>query len=172
MAPRTRGAAKTAPETTKKAAAPQATTAEAATTPAAITAEAAATPAAATPEAATPEVATREDAATQTATPEIATAAASEEAYSPAQVLPPLPGEKPSAVFNSLLRLPAVRRPELRPACGVINLTRMGNREAILAQSVGAPAPSPCGLCAKQGGPWTSCVVVGRFLHGSCANCH
>jgi hypothetical protein len=161
MAPRTRGAAKTAPETTKKAAAPQATTAEAAVTPAA-----------ATPEAATPEVTTREDAATQTATPEITTAAASEEAYSPAQALPPLPGEKPSAVFNSLLRLPAVRRPELRPACGVINLTRMGNREAILAQSVGAPAPSPCGLCAKQGGPWTSCVVVGRFLHGSCANCH
>jgi hypothetical protein len=116
-----------APETTIKAAAPQATTTEAT-----------ATPAAATPEVATPEVATREDAATQTATPEIATAAASEEAYSPAQVLPPLPGEKPSAVFNSLLRLPAVHQPELRPARGVINLTRMGNRKAVLAQSIGA----------------------------------
>jgi hypothetical protein len=95
----------------------------------------------------------------------------SEEAYDLALALPPIP-EKPSAAFTGLARLPSARRPELRPARGVINLTRMGNREAILAQSVGAPAPSPCGLCAKSGGPWTSCVVAAGFLRGSCANCH
>jgi hypothetical protein len=94
-----------------------------------------------------------------------------EEAYDLAQALPPVP-EKPSAAFTGLARLPSARRPELRPARGVPNLTRMGNREAIVAQSVGAPAPSPCGLCAKNGGPWTSCVVVAGFLRGSCANCH
>jgi hypothetical protein len=95
----------------------------------------------------------------------------SEETYELALALPPIP-EKPFAAFTGLVRLPSARRPELRPACEVINLTRMGNREAILAQSVGAPAPSPCGLCAKSGGPWTSCVVVTGFLRGSCANCH
>jgi Protein of unknown function (DUF3716) len=103
-----------------------------------------------------------------TATPE---AVDTEETYDLAQALPPV-AEKPSAAFTGLARLPSARRPELRPARGVPNLTRMGNREAIVAQSVGAPAPSPCGLCAKSGGPWTSCVVVAGFLRGSCANCH
>ena len=67
-----------------------------------------------------------------------------EEAYNLAQALPQVP-EKPSAAFTGLARLPSARRPELRPARGVPNLTRMGNREAIVAQSVGAPAPSPYG---------------------------
>ena len=103
-----------------------------------------------------------------TTTPE---AVNTEETYDLAQALLPV-AEKPSAAFTGLARLPSARRPELRPARGVPNLTRMGNREAIVAQSVGAPAPSPCGLCAKSGGPWTSCVVVAGFLRGSCANCH
>ena len=55
-----------------------------------------------------------------------------EEAYDLEQALPPVP-EKPSAAFTGLARLPSARRPELRPACGVPNLTRMGNREAIVA---------------------------------------
>ena len=76
----------------------------------------------------------------------------SEEAHDLALALPPIP-EKLSAAFTSLARLPSACRPEHRPARGVINLTRMGNRKAILAQSVGAPASSPCGLCTKSGGP-------------------
>jgi hypothetical protein len=128
-----------------------------------------------TTEATTPELAVEAAApqVTTAANPEVAAVAApEEEAYNPAQALPPLLGEKPSAAFTGLLHLPTVRRPELRPARGVVNLTRMGNREAVLAQSVGAAAPSPCGLCAKKGGPWTSCVITEGFLHGSCANCH
>jgi hypothetical protein len=102
-----------------------------------------------------------------------------EEVYDLTQALPPV-AKKPSAAFTSLARLLPTRRPELRrakqdevrPARGVPNLSRMSNREATVAQSVGAPAPSPCGLCAKGGGLWTSCVVVAGFLRGSCANCH
>ena len=95
----------------------------------------------------------------------------SEEAYDLVLALSPI-SEKPSVAFTGLARLPSTCRPELRPACGVINLTHMGNREAILAQSVGAPALSPCGFCAKSGGLWTSCMVTAGFLRGSCANCH
>jgi hypothetical protein len=148
MAPRTRGttAAKNAKQTAAPTLTPEAT-------------EAAAS-------AAAPEAATLEAAPSDTGEE-----AAPEEGYDLALALPPLPGN-PSAAFTGLARLPALRRPELRPARGVPNLTRMGNREAILAQSVGAPAPSPCGLCTKNGGPWTSCVVAAGFLRGSCANCH
>ena len=103
---------------------------------------------------------------TTVANPEVVVVATfKEEAYNPTQALPPLLGEKPSAAFTGLLRLLTVRRPELRPARGVVNLTCMGNREAVLAQSVGTAAPSPYGLCAKKGGPWTSYIITEGFLH-------
>jgi hypothetical protein len=151
MAPRTRVAAA---ETTQRTTAPEAATSNTAAIEAIITIAAA--PEATTSKAAAPD-AGEED--------------APEEGYELALALPPLLGN-PSAAFIGLARLPTLRRPELRPARGVPNLTRMGNREAVLAQSVGAPAPSPCGLCAKNGGPWTSCIVAAGFLRGSCANCH
>jgi hypothetical protein len=145
MAPQTRGVA--AAETSGRTAPSDAATAEATT-------------------AAAPEATTTEAAAT-----DAGEEAALEEGYNLALALPPLPGN-PSAAFLGLARLPALHRPKLRPARGVPNLTRMGNREAVLVQSVGAPASSPCGLCLKNGGPWTSCVVAAGFLRGSCANCH
>jgi hypothetical protein len=145
MAPRTRGVA--AAETSGRTAPSDTATAEA-TTAAAL-----------------------EAATTEAATTDAGEEAALEEGYNLASALPPLPGN-PSAAFLGLARLPALCRPELRPARGVPNLTRMGNREAVLAQSVGAPAPSPCGLYLKNGGPWTSYVVAAGFLRGSCANCH
>ena len=151
MAPRTRGVA--AAETTQKTTAPEATTSNTAAVEAITTIVAA--PKATTSEAAAPD-AGEED--------------APEEGYELALALPLLPGN-PSAAFIGLARLPTLRRPELCPARGVPNFTRMGNREAVLAQSVGAPAPSPCGLCAKNGGPWTSCIVAAGFLRGSGVKC-
>jgi hypothetical protein len=59
----------------------------------------------------------------------------SKEAYDLVLALLSIP-EKPSAAFTGLVRLPSVRRLKLCPAYGVINLTCMGNREAILAQSI------------------------------------
>jgi hypothetical protein len=68
--------------------------------------------------------------------------------------------------------MPHLRHPALRPGQGTLTLTRMGNREALLAQSVGALSPSACGLCTKRKGPWTECVVAAGYLNDSCANCH
>jgi hypothetical protein len=62
-----------------------------------------------TTEATTPELAVEAAApqVTTAANPEVAAVAApEEEAYNPAQALPPLLGEKPSAAFTGLLRLP------------------------------------------------------------------
>jgi hypothetical protein len=109
MAPRTRGVA--AAETTQRTAAPEAATSNTAAVEAITTIAAA--PEATTSEAAAPD-AGEED--------------APEEGYELVLALPPLPGN-PSAAFISLARLPTLRRPELRPACGVPNLTQMGNRE-------------------------------------------
>src|SRR5579871_3371264 len=71
--------------------------------------------------------------------------------YHLAQAMPPLTG-KPSATITALQQQPAVRRPVQRPNQGALNLSRMGNREAYLAQAVGALAAQPCALCI--------CVVV------------
>jgi len=91
--------------------------------------------------------------------------------YHPAQAMPPLAG-KPSATITALQLQSAVRRPAQRPNQGALNLSRMGNREAYLAQAVGALAAQPCVLCAKHKGLWVACVVVSGWLNGSCANCH
>jgi hypothetical protein len=151
MAPRTRGVAAKTARNIETTAAPEAATAS--------TVEA--TPIATAPKANAPEA----------ANPDTGEEAAPEKGYELALALPPHPG-KPSAAFLGLACLPTLRRPELRPTHGVLNLARIGNREAILAQSVGAPAPSPCSFCAKDGGPWTSCMVVDGFFRDSCANCH
>ena len=91
--------------------------------------------------------------------------------YHPAAALPPT-DLNPSAAFAGLAAQPALRRPETRAAQGALNLDRMGNREAFLAQASGNIVPSACGLCAKRKGPWKDCVVATGYLGGSCANCH
>jgi hypothetical protein len=53
-----------------------------------------------------------------------------------------------------------------------LELQRSSNREAYLAQCVGAVQTAPCKSCLKGQGPWKGCVVVADFLKGSCANCH
>jgi hypothetical protein len=68
--------------------------------------------------------------------------------------------------------LPPLRRPIMRPSQGAINSDRMVNREAFLAQAVGAVAPRACRRCARSNGPWTLCVVATGYLSDSCANCH
>src|SRR5580692_8199917 len=105
MAPRTRGVA--AAETTQRTTAPEATTSNTAAVEAITTIAAA-------PEATTSEV----------AAPDAGKEDAPEEGYELALALPPLPGN-PSVAFIGLACLLTLCRPELRPARGVPNLTRM-----------------------------------------------
>ena len=77
----------------------------------------------------------------------------------------------PSAAMTALAALPRVRGIVLRPSRAV-NWARGVNQEAVLAQTRGAPPPTPCASCARGAGPFTTCVVVAERLGGSCANCH
>jgi hypothetical protein len=70
--------------------------------------------------------------------------------------------------------------PELRPVTyrsgRTLKTGRTANEEAFLGQSRGSQriGPSACKHCKakKQGGPFTSCVVVAGLFGGSCCNCH
>jgi hypothetical protein len=94
-----------------------------------------------------------------------------EESYNLILALLLLP-ENPSMAFLDLAHLSTFRHPELHPACGVPNLTWIGNQETILAQSISTAAPFPCSFYLKNKGPWTSCIIAVGFLYDSCANCH
>src|SRR5271157_5298405 len=107
--------------------------------------------------------------ATETAAPSADQQDNEEEDYHPAQSLPP--SSKPSGAFKALALLPPVRAAE---ACTskTLDLLRTSNREAYLAQCVGAVSAALCKSCRKGLGPWTQCCVVADFLCSSCANCH
>jgi hypothetical protein len=87
-----------------------------------------------------------------------------------AKALPPF-SSKPSGAFTALSNKPALRHAK---TCsnGTLNLHRSSNREAFVAQCVGAVQIVLCKSCRKEKGPWKGCVAVDGFLVGSCANCH
>jgi hypothetical protein len=87
-----------------------------------------------------------------------------------AEALPPS-SAKPSGAITALSQMPAARRADARTA-KALDLQRSSNREAFLAQCVGAVQIAPCKSCLKGQGPWNGCVAVAGFLVGSCANCH
>jgi hypothetical protein len=90
--------------------------------------------------------------------------------YHPAQALPAT-SAKPSGAITALSKMPAARRADARTT-KALDLQRSSNREAYLAQCVGAVQTAPCKSCLKGQGPWKGCVLVSGFLVGSCANCH
>ena len=53
-----------------------------------------------------------------------------------------------------------------------LELQRSSNREAYLAQCVGAVQTASCKSCSKGHGPWKGCVVIAGYLKESYANCH
>jgi hypothetical protein len=108
--------------------------------------------------------------ATATARPTAEEPDSSGENYHPAQALP-TSSKKPSRAFTALSLLPSARAAEAR-SNKTLDLLRPSNREAYLAQCVGAVSATPCKSCSKGLGPWKQCCVVVDFLRGSCANCH
>jgi len=78
---------------------------------------------------------------------------------------------------ETLIGLTVQRQVELRSGISQPNLSRIANREAILAQAVGDEEGTPCIHCGKGEGVFTSCVRVCieddlHLLKGSCASCH
>ena len=106
--------------------------------------------------------------------PALAAAAADDDddgdEYHPAQALPAT-SAKPSGAITALSKMPAARGADARTT-KALDLQRSSNREAYLAQCVGAVQTVPCKSCLKDQGPWKGCVLVSGFLVGSCANCH
>lgn len=79
--------------------------------------------------------------------------------------------DKPSGVLTALMEKPWVREPALREG-RELNVARVVNHEALLAQTRGVFPPDPCAHCQQGGGPFLDCVVVPGALNGSCAGCH
>jgi hypothetical protein len=134
---------------------------------------AAAAAAAAATSAAPPAAATAAEAAAEaaiTAPPEDNDDDDDKEPRHLAEALPPS-SSKPSGAFTALSNMPALRRAETR-SNGALNLYRSSNREAFVAQCVGAVQIVLYKSCRKEQGPWKGCVAVDGFLVGSCANCH
>jgi hypothetical protein len=93
-----------------------------------------------------------------------------EEEYHPAEALPPT-SKKASRAITAFSQMHAVRRADARTS-KTLELQRSSNREAYLAQCVGAVQTASCKSCSKGHGPWKGCVVVAGYLKESCANCH
>ena len=74
-----------------------------------------------------------------------------DDAYHPAQALPPV-SKKATAAFNSLAALPSARSAVGRTN-KTLDLARPSNREAYLAQCVGVVSAAPCKSCRKGVGP-------------------
>jgi hypothetical protein len=84
--------------------------------------------------------------------------------------------ETVSAQASKLMHMPPKRTVELRTGIAKPVLSRIANREAVLAQAVGEVEISPCNHCKVGVGVFTDCVRVQdgdkHFLRGSCASCH
>jgi hypothetical protein len=108
---------------------------------------------------------------TQPAAPlELTVSPSDSDDYHPAQALPPT-SNKTTGAITAFSQMRAARRADARTS-KALELQRSSNREAYLAQCVGAVQTAPCKPCLKGQGPWKGCVVVTGFLKGSCANCH
>lgn len=79
--------------------------------------------------------------------------------------------ENASKALKELVEMDFMRNPVLREGQHV-NLGRMGNREAVVAQSRGEIAGEACKHCDDGFGPFVVCVQVEGHLKGACANCH
>jgi hypothetical protein len=93
-----------------------------------------------------------------------------EEEYHPAEALPPA-SKKASGAIMAFSQMRAARHADPRTS-KTLELQRSSNREAYLAQCVGAVQIASCKSCSKGHGPWKGCVVVAGYLKESCANCH
>jgi Protein of unknown function (DUF3716) len=108
---------------------------------------------------------------TQPAAPPAPPVSASDsDEYHPAEALPPT-SKKTTGAITAFSQMRAARRADARTS-KTLDLQRSSNREAYLAQCVGAVKTAPCKSCLKGQGPWQGCVVVAGFLKESCANCH
>ncbi|KAK4204941.1 hypothetical protein QBC40DRAFT_163541, partial [Triangularia verruculosa] len=52
------------------------------------------------------------------------------------------------------------------------NWHRGSNLTALIAQTRGQDAPTPCKRCRRGLGPFAECIISDEFSTGSCANCN
>ncbi|KAJ5949333.1 hypothetical protein N7454_000917 [Penicillium verhagenii] len=84
-----------------------------------------------------------------------------------------------TALLQYASTLPAQREPTVRFERGwtpavfekLISERKM-NVEAVLAQTVGTVATTPCDCCARNSGPFTICVILPGSGMTECASCH
>ena len=93
-----------------------------------------------------------------------------EEEYHPAEALPPT-SKKASGAITAFSQMRAARHADPRTS-KTLELQRSSNREAYLAQCVGAVQTASCKSYSKGHGPWKGCVVVASYLKESYANCY
>lgn len=71
-----------------------------------------------------------------------------------------------------MLRLKPQRQVQYRPGKEEgVNLRRLKNCEALLLQTMGEEAESPCARCNDGRGPFEDCVRIPDMLQGCCGNC-
>jgi hypothetical protein len=72
-----------------------------------------------------------------------------------------------------MLKMPKMRDTTLRTILSTkFELTLLSQKKGALAQSRGYIAPKTCKRCTENGGPFTECVLLDRYLGGGCANCY